>query len=283
MVIDMHVHPEFYRAVYLDAAFNLKRKEIMGRDKLGNADHEFVLTQMNYAGVDKLVMHPLDVTTQYGCEVLSNEDMKKIVDLAPDRFIGFASVDPFRKDAVDVLKKAFTELGLMGLKLNPSKQRFYPDDTMLDPIYELCIQYNKPIMFHSGTSWEPNTPCKYSKPLCFEEVAIKYPELRMCLAHFGWPWVTDTAMMILKYPNVYADTAMLYSDRPIDFFHQIFKVDLSPLWLENAFPNKVMFGSNNPRFGTGDMKEGIETLKLRPKTQAKVLGENAMKFLNLEG
>jgi predicted TIM-barrel fold metal-dependent hydrolase len=282
MVIDMHVHPEFWEAVYQDEAFNEKRKEIMGRDKLGNADYGFVIRQMDYAGIDKLCLLATDTSTQDGCVVLTNEDLKKIVDLAPDRFFGFASVDPFRKDAVEVVEKAFTELGLQGLNLHPSKQKFYPDDEMMDPIYKLCIKYNKPIMFHAGTSWETNTPAKYAKPLAFEEVAIKYPELRFCLAHMGWPWVQDTAMMILKYPNVYADTSMLYSDRPIDFFHQVFKVDLSPLWLENAFPNKVMFGSNNPRFGSGDMKEGIETLELRPRTEAKVLGGNAVKFLGWE-
>ena len=143
------------------------------------------------------------------------------VEEAPERFIGFASVDPYREDAVKELDHAFGELGLSGLKLNPSKQKFYPTDSVMKPVYEKCIEYGKPILFHCGTSWEPNTPAKYSKPLCFEEVAIEYPELRIGLAHFGWPWVQDTAMMLLKYPNVYADTSMLYCDRAKDFFHQL--------------------------------------------------------------
>ena len=35
------------------------------------------------------------------------------------------------------------------------------------------------------------------------------------------------------------------------FFNQIFKVDLSPLWIENCITKKVLFGSNCPRFGPG--------------------------------
>ena len=59
-----------------------------------------------------------------------------------------------------------------------------------------------------------------SKPLCFEEVAIEYPELRIGLAHFGWPWVQDTAMMLLKYPNVYAEDVYKRQAHPSPFSAQ---------------------------------------------------------------
>ncbi|TCL44752.1 amidohydrolase family protein [Harryflintia acetispora] len=282
MVIDVHTHAEFMEPMYKGDEVTRQRKEIMGREFLGYSDISMALFQMDHAGIDKRVLLPLDLTTQYGCTIVSNDEMKKLVGEAPERFIGFASVDPYREDAIKELDHAFGELGLSGLKLNPSKQKFYPTDSIMKPVYEKCIEYGKPILFHCGTSWEPNTPAKYSKPLCFEEVAIEYPELRIGLAHFGWPWVQDTAMMLLKYPNVYADTSMLYCDRAKDFFHQIFKVDLSPLWIENMFSDKVMFGSNSPRFGEEDMKYGLEKLGLRERTLAKVLGGNAMKFLGME-
>ena len=279
MVIDVHVHPEFFQAAFIDDAATALRKKVMGRDKIGYSPTEFIIKKMDYAGIDKQVLLPLDLTTQCGCVIVTNDEMAGIVREAPDRFIGFASVDPFRKDALEVLDYAFGTLKLKGLKLNPSKQRFFPDNPLMDPIYRKCLEYDKPVMFHAGMSWEPNTPAKYSKPLCFEEVAINYPGLRMCLAHFGWPWVRDTAMMILKYPNVYADTAMLYMDRAPDFYRQIFKMDLSPLWLENCINKKVMFGSNEPRFGPGDLKWGVESLGLRSRTTARILGGNAIEFL----
>lgn len=282
MVIDVHVHPEGFEPVY-DEKLTPKRKEAMGRYITRNAPMRLVLAQMDDGKIDKSVLLPLDLTTQCGLRVLENEEIKKLVDLYPNRFIGFASVDPYRKDAEAVLDHAFGELGLSGLKLNPSRQKFYPDDPMMKRIYDKCVQYNKPILFHCGTSWEPDAPAKYSKPLCFEDVALEYPKLRMCLAHFGWPWVPDTCMMVLKYPNVYADTSMLYMDRPGDFFHQIFKVDLSPLWLENCINRKVLFGSNSPRFGSGDMRVGIEKLGLREKTTEAILGGNALEFLGMEG
>ena len=62
--------------------------------------------------------------------------------LDPNRFIGFATVDPNRPDALNRLRHAFETLKLRGLKLHPSKQQFYPNDPKLFPIYELCLSYN---------------------------------------------------------------------------------------------------------------------------------------------
>lgn len=45
----------------------------------------------------------------------------------------------------------------------------------------------------------------------------EFPQLRLCLAHMGWPWVQETAMLMIKYPNLYADTAMMYMDSAEQF------------------------------------------------------------------
>ena len=214
--------------------------------------------------------------------MVSNDEVQKIIGVQPDRFYGFASVDPRRDDALEVLEYAFKNQGLIGLKLHPSRQRFYPAEDWIRPIYEKCIQYNKPILFHSGMSWEPSAPACYSQPLNFEEVAIAYPELRICLAHFGWPWIDETVMLMIKYPNVYTDTSMLYLDSPKDFYEQIFQRNMGPLWMERNFQNQVLFGSNGPRFRAFKLKDGLEQLDLREFTKQKLFGENALKFLGLE-
>lgn len=211
-VIDIHTHPAFFEPVCGSEEKADFRRKALGLYKNGKAPLQHIYNQMDYAGIDRLVLLPEDLTTVCGDTVVSNEEIKSLVDISPDRFIGFASIDPKRSDALEVLEYAFRELKLSGLKLNPSKQCFYPGDKLLEPIYKLCIRYNKPVMFHSGMSWEPDALSKYSRPSNFEEVAYNYPELRLCLAHFGWPWVTETAAIMLKYTNVYADTGLLYFD-----------------------------------------------------------------------
>ncbi|HEX3026157.1 MAG TPA: amidohydrolase family protein [Clostridia bacterium] len=283
MVIDVHTHPVFFNDISGDSERLLYRKLQYGLYKGRPHPMDLVMTQMDYAGIDKMVLLPEDLTSINGGIPISNEEIKKLVDLKPDRFIGFASVDPHRTDAVEVLDHAFKDLGLMGLKLNPSKQKFYPDEELLTPIYKKCLEYNKPILFHAGMSWEPDAPSKYARPINFEDVAMNYPELRICLAHFGWPWMHETVMLLLKYPNVYTDTAMLYMDSPKDFYDQLFMRNMGPQWINRNMHSQILFGSNGPRFGAQDLKKAIEELDLRPFVKKKILGENAMKFIGLEG
>ena len=283
MVIDVHVHPAFYDPICTSDQQIYDRKTIMGYDLMSPFPLELVNKQMAFAKIDKLVLLPEDSSTKDGIVALSNEDIATLVRLDPQRFIGFATVDPNRPDALDVLEYAFDTLKLQGLKLHPAKQQFFPDDPKMFSIYEMCQKRNLPITFHCGMSWQPNTYLKYCHPFQFEEVAIRFPELRINLAHFGFPWTMETAAIILKYPNVYADTAGCYMDCPEQFFEQIFLKQMGPLWIEHNFREKILFGSNSPRFRPARIKRGLESLHFSKETESMILGENAVKFLGLEG
>ena len=279
MFIDMHVHPAFYEPINGDS-----RKEDLRHDALdihlnGTAPLEHIFNQMSCAGLDRLCLLPQDYRREYGEPLVANEEIKALVDLAPDKFIGFAGVDPLHKDAEEDLEYAFGELGLRGLKLHPSRQHFYPSDERLAKIYDICEAYKKPIVFHSGLSWEPNTFSKYSRPAEFEELAALRPGLKICLAHFGWPWVQETAMLMLKYPNVYADTGMLYFDNAWEFYKKVFTQDIPASWIDRSLRHQVMFGSNNPRFEQIRMADALTKLGFRESTLELVKGKNAVEFL----
>ncbi len=279
LIIDVHTHPIFHKAICENKETLEYRKREFGIFKQSPTPVESVLQEMDYNGVTRSVLLPLDLTTRSGGWIVANEEVRTLVDLAPDRFIGFASVDPYREDAAEALEYAFAHLKLSGLKLHPSKQKFYPDDDRLKPLYEICLKYDKPIMFHAGMSWEPDAPAIYSHPLRFEGVAIAYPELRICLAHFGWPWIQETTMLLLKYPNVFTDTSLLHMDNALDFYTQIFKVNMGPLWIERNLRDKVMFGTNTPRFKAKRLLPALEAMAFRPKTLQKILSGNAEVFL----
>jgi uncharacterized protein len=281
-MIDTHVHPALFSDICQDKDKFRLRCDEMGFHLMKPVDLDLLKKQYDLGKVEKVVLLPQDCSTECGTAVISNEEIKLLVDLRPDYFIGFASVDPRREDAVEVLEKAFKEYGLSGLKLNTAKLKLYPNHEKLLPLYDLCVKYNKPVIFHSGLCWEPNTLTKYAHPLEFEEVALRYPSMKICLAHFGWPWVQDTAALLIKHENVYANTAMLYMDSPELFFEKVFKKDMGEYWLEHNFADKVMFGSNAPRFRPVRMRRGLESLNLKEKTMKKILRENAIRFLGLE-
>ena len=175
-VIDIHTHPAFFEPICGTEGLLEQRRQALGLYKTGTARLEHIHNQMQCAGIDRLALLPLDLSTQENQVIVSNEEIRLLVELDPLRFIGFASVDPYRPDALDALEHAFGDLKLAGLKLHPARQNFSPASELLDPIYALCLRYNKPILFHSGLSLEPNTTMRYANPLEFEPVAARYPK-----------------------------------------------------------------------------------------------------------
>ena len=279
MVIDMHVHPIFYKDICEDPKALEFRKDSFGVWKQGPMSWEEAFAEMDFGGIDQEVLLPLDLTTTAGGCVVTNEEAAQLQQAHPDRIIAFASVDPHRSDAEAVLEHAFGTLNLTGLKLNPSKQKFYPTDPCMEPIYRICEKYDRPILFHAGCSWEPDTPAKYSHPLAFEEVLIGHPKLRICLAHFAWPWVREMVMLMIKYPNVYTDTSVLYLDSPEESMRRLFTVDMGEHWYERGFGHQVMFASNTPRFRAFKLKRALDAIPMRPEAREALYGGNAMRFL----
>lgn len=280
MVIDMHVSAAFIEELHADEQQLAYCREVTGLYKTDPLPISYMKNMSRVAGIDQLCLLPLDLSTINGGTLGTNEETARLVEREPSFFIGFASVDPHRSDALDVLRYAFETLQLSGLVLHPCAQRFYPDDEGMDAIYQLCQEYNKPIIFHSGMSARPNTISKYAHPLRFEEVAVKYPNLRICLTHFAWPWVRETCMLMLKYKNIYTDTSLLYFDNPKEFYHQSFCVDIGPKWIDRSLRHQIMFGSDEPRLEQRRMIEAIQHMDWRESTKRMVFKENALTFLN---
>ncbi len=279
MTTDVHMHPIYFDVISSDDSKVKFREEKFGIHKQSPYPMEEILYEMDYAKIDKSILLPLDLTTIEGGEVVSNEEIKKIVAEVPERFIGFGSVDPSREDAIDQLLYIFDDLKLSGLNLHPGKQLFYPNESKMKKIYSICQEKNKPIMFHAGLSWEPQSYIKYGQPIHFEEIAIEYPDLRICLSHFCWPWIKETIMLLIKYPNVYTDTSMLYLNSFEDFFRELFTKEIDQLTIERNFPKQILFGSNTPRFRAFKMKQAIEKFIVKEDVRENLFSLNAEEFL----
>lgn len=282
MIIDIHVHPIYYKSICGNEEEEKFRSEAFGVYKQSPYDYDEMFVEMDYANVTKAALLPLDLTTTEGGWVVTNEQIALLVSEHPERFIGFASVDPHRRDAAKVLDYAFGTLKLKGLKLNPAKQYFFPDEEYMKPIYEKCLEYNKPILFHAGLSWEPKAVTEYAHPLKFETIAIKYPALRICLAHFAWPFVREMVMLMIKYPNVYTDTSVLYLDSPEESMERLFQADMGGHWTDRALYNQIMFGSNGPRFRQFKLLRALDKIQMKEYAREGIYYKNALRFLGEE-
>lgn len=72
------------------------------------------------------------------------------------------------------LKDYLDKKMLVGIKLFTGHEAFYLTDERLKEVYELAIQYNVPVLFHTG--WDN---AQYSDALLVAEVTKKYPKLKL--------------------------------------------------------------------------------------------------------
>lgn len=240
---------------------------------------ETFLLELDVSKLEKAVLLPIDATTSKGCKIYSNEQIAELCQMSK-RFIGFASVDPHNKKAVDELEHAVKELGLRGLKLSPPTQEFFPNDQeRAYPIYEKAQYLGIPVIFHAGMSWEPDIKLKYGHPMYLEDVAHDFPELNIVIAHFAWPWVLEAVMLALKYPNVYIDTACLYFDNPKDFISFVMTKQVPLSAIEKSLSHKIVFGSNYPRVEIKNMAKAIREVGLSEKSLELIFCENPKRLL----
>lgn len=132
---------------------------------------------------------------------------------------------------------------------------------------------------HCGMSWTPLGQAKYAQPLLLEEVILAFPTLNFILAHFAWPWIHEATMLAIKYPNVYLDTAILYSGTPQDTLQHVLGEQVGLNVVERSLWNKIVFGTNYPRIDMRRCGRGIQALGLRPGTLKSILSENACRLL----
>jgi uncharacterized protein len=179
-----------------------------------------------------------------------NDNVAAFVAAAPERRIGFLSVHPEVSGAEDEVERCRTELGLKGIKLGPNYQIFDPLAPPALRIYELAERHNLPILFHQGASPVREAPLKYAHPLLMDEIATRFPELRIVMAHLGHPWQRETIVTIRKHPHVYADISATFY-RPWSFYEGL---RLATEW---GALDKLLFGSDFPIATPAETIEGL--------------------------
>lgn len=171
--------------------------------------------------------------------VIPNDFIAAYVARHPEKLIGFACIDPNEPDYLDELHRCFETLPFRGLKLAPIYQNFHPMDERMQPVYRYCEQKGIPILLHQATTFPRCAPLKYAHPEQLEDVALRYPDLRMVIAHMGHPWENETIVLIRKQPNVFADVSALYY-RPWQFYNTLV------LATEYGVMHKLLLGSDFP-------------------------------------
>lgn len=160
---------------------------------------------------------------------------------APQRLRAFAVVQPRHPQACDEIARCL-DAGMLGVgELNPAIQQFSIREPAVQRVLEFCALRGVPILFHVNEPVGRAYAGKSATALVtFYEIAARYPELRMVLAHWGggllWYETMPAVQRVLR--NVYYDTAA----SPLLFPDTQKMVQMALL----CAPHKVLFGSDFP-------------------------------------
>jgi predicted TIM-barrel fold metal-dependent hydrolase len=165
------------------------------------------IAMMDNAGVDMAVTCPVDYAYILGEAGRHIEDINAqyppLVAKYPGRLVYMCGVDPRRPNAVDLFKKALTEWGARGLKLHPTTG-FLPNDEVCHPLYRLALEYDVPVLFHTGPSW---MKARFAHPFYIDDLAAELPDLKIWLGHTSGEWWRDALTVLRTKRNCYAELA----------------------------------------------------------------------------
>lgn len=279
-VIDFRTYPVQVQELYeIDPSLKGPVKDIFGF-YCSSQPLSTLLAQLDVAGVDKAVLATVDCTTAHGAAVIPNDVLAQMV-AKSERLEGLASVDPRDSSAPAILDHAINQLGLKGLNLDPALQQFQvADEKVAFPVYEKANALGISVTFQMGLNWAPLARLGDANPVNLERVASAFPGLRIVIAHCAWPYTMEALALAIKYPNIYLDTAILFSGRPESSLASVYVSQFGLDVVEASLREKIVFASDYPRVDPKRVARAVRMLGLRPLTEKMVFGDNAARLLN---
>jgi len=226
------------------------------------------------------VVFTVDWEARSGRPAIPNEEIAEAAAANDDVLIPFASIDPARgAEGVRQARRLIDEHGVKGFKFHPNLQAFFPNDESAYPLYEVIAEAGLPALFHSGHSGigtglpgGGGLRLKYSNPMCLDDVAADFPELKIVIAHPSFPWQEEAISICLHKANVWIDL----SGWSPKYFPPVLVQ-----YANSQLRTKVLFGSDYPLITPDRWLTDFEQLPLKDEVRPLILKENAAALLGL--
>jgi len=157
----------------------------------------------------------------------------------PQYLIPFLSLDPTQPGWRDELVEGHQNLRMKGIKLMPMYAGFLPNAPDLDYLWQYATTHGLPVLLHTGTTFIDRAPLACTLPRLLDDVAIRFPAVKLILAHLSHPYEGECVVTIRKHPNVFADCSALHY-RSFQLYHSLMLVQEYGVW------DKLLFGSDYP-------------------------------------
>ncbi|MGD0616949.1 MAG: amidohydrolase family protein [Bryobacteraceae bacterium] len=185
----------------------------------------------------------------------------------PDRFLAYAMVNPCAEDACERIARALDSGCLKGLCFFPAMHRYSIQDDRAVALIELLAARRGVAFVHCGVltvgvrrklDLPSEFDLRFSNPVDLHAVALRYPNVRFVIPHFGAGYFREALMVADLCPNVYMDTSssnmwMRYEQDPMDL-RAVFRRALAVVG-----PSRLLFGTDSSFFPRGWHRQIFET------------------------
>jgi hypothetical protein len=265
MIIDVHTHINNYH----------EERVVSLEDCLDHLSDTMVENKVNYS----LVLTSYKVTknrpsTRQVVEAIKGRDNLGVV----------SGISFLHYDHRDIrLISEYLEQGLIkGLKFYPGYEPFYPDDSRLKVMYEMAIEYDVPVMFHSGDTYAPTGKVTYSHPIHIDDLAVDYPDLKIVICHIGNPWIKDCMEVVYKNRNVYADISGLVLGDFSEKFERYMKNEIEEMITYAGDPNYLLYGTDWPLCNMKSYLKFMDQLELADDKKERIFWKNAAQLFRID-
>ena len=208
--------------------------------------------------------------------VEATKDLKNIHVVA-----GISYLDFKEKELREI--REYLEDGIVkGLKLYPGYEPFYPHDSRLQIVYDMAMDYDVPVMFHSGDTYSPKAKVRFAHPLHIDDVAVDNPEMKIVICHVGNPWTKDCMEVVYKNENVYTDFSGLVLGDFTYRFEKYMKNQLEEMILYAGEPCFFLYGTDWPISTMSSYISFVDQLDLGTEEKELIMWKNAARLFKLE-
>lgn len=196
-----------------------------------------------------------------GCLIASvpgdEESVSTAVSLCPERFFGYFMLDPLQPDSLQRVQAAAANRHLHCICLFPAMHKYSVADARLTPLLEAAAAARLAVFVHCGSisvgvrnklGLESNFDMRFSNPLDLHPVALKFPQIRFVVPHFGAGMFREALMLADLCPNVWLDTSssnrwMMYEGLDL---RSVFRRSVDVIG-----PKRLLFGTDSSFFPRG--------------------------------
>lgn len=267
-------HVNIWNAEHVLPLYGQQLGRVRAGETAPKADADTLYREME--AVEKAIVFALRYGDSLGVES-DDETTAAAVAKYPDKFVGFAYVDPRRPDYMAKLRHAVEGLGLKGVKFGPIYNGVSLDDPRMEPVYTYLERQGLPLTMHMGTTFARNAPIDMGRPIHVEPVAQRHPDLVIVMAHMGHPWCEEAIVVARKQPNVFCEISALFY-RSWQYYNALIAAQ------EYGITDKIFFGTDFPfarveesvagLIGINAQVEGTALPRVSTETMERILSSN---------